>query len=174
MTGNTRNSGCRPGLILVILGFAALILQGCAGGVVTGSVYTVSGVAAAKLHKKRQAFRENLGKDYANYQALFSSSGCNPEQYQISPKIIEYLEDSAPTDDGYAEAQDILLGIYQDQTLSRNVRAHALYLVALTEAQKEDGSRAQARDYLRLIKSEFPGTHDCAVETLLENGDRFQ
>ncbi len=174
MTANTRKSGRRPTPILVTLGLAALLLQGCAGGVVTGSAYAVSGAAATALHLERQEFRENLHEDYSSYQALFSSSQCEPGQYEISPKILEYLEDSAPTEDGYAEAQDILLETYRDQTLSSNVRAHALYIAALTEAQKEDGSRAQARDYLARVKSEFPGTHDCAVEELLAKGDRIQ
>lgn len=170
MTGNTRNSGYRPALIIVILGLTTLVLQGCAGGVVTSSVYAVSGAAATALHKKRQEFREDLKKDYSSYQALLSSTGCAPEQYQISPVIIDYLNDSAPTEDGYAEAQDILMNTYHDQTLSRDVRAHALYIAALTEAQKESGSRVQARDYLKRVKKEFPGTHDCAVEKLLEKG----
>lgn len=174
MTANTRKSGRRPTPILIIFGLAALVLQGCAGGVVTGSAYAVSGAAAAALHMKRQEFRENLHEDYNSYQALFSSSECEPRQYEISPKILEYLEDSAPTEDGYAEAQDILMNIYHDQTLSRDVRAHALYIAALTEAQKEGGSRAKAREYLTRVKSEFPGTHDCAVEELLAKGDRIQ
>lgn len=170
MTDNIYKSGGRRTPILVTLGLAALLVQGCAGGIVTSSTYAVSGAAATMLHMKRQEFRENLSKDYNSYQALFSSSECEPKQYQISPKIIEYLEDSAPTEDGYAEAQDILMNIYHDQTLSRDVRAHALYIAALTEAQKEGGSRDQAREYLAQVKSEFPGTHDCAVEELLEKG----
>jgi hypothetical protein len=174
MFTSTRHSTSRPGPLLVILALAALVLQGCAGGVVTTSVYAVSGAAAAKLHQKRQAFRNNLKEDYASYQKLFSSSQCNPDEYRISPKIIDYLEDSAPTEDGYAEAQDILLEIYNDPTLARNVRAHALYLTALTEAQKEGGSRSEAREYLKRVKSEFPGTHDCAVEKLLEKGSSIQ
>lgn len=174
MKGNTRNSNRPPVLILAVLGLVALILQGCAGGVVTSSVYAVSGAAAAKLHQKRQEFRKDLNEDYTSYQELFSASECDPKQYRVSPEILEYLESSAPTEDGYAEAQDILLEIYGDQTLSRNVRAHALYLAALTEAQKEGGSRAQAREYLGQVKSEFPGTHDCAVEKLLAKGNRIQ
>lgn len=174
MEGNSRTSGRRPAHILVTLSFAALVLQGCAGGAVTGTVYAVSGAAAAKLHKERQAFRQDLKEDYASYQKLLSSSGCKPEQYEISPEIIDYLEDSAPTEDGYSEAQDILTEIYDDQTLSRNVRAHALYLTALTEAQKEGGSRTRAREYLKRVTSEFPGTHDCAVEKLLEKGSSIQ
>lgn len=174
MTASTCKLTPRRAPILVILALAGLVLQGCAGGAVTGSVYAASGAAAAKLHQKRQEFRNNLKEDYASYQKLFSSSECNPEQYRVSPKILDYLEDSAPTEDGYAEAQDILLEIYNDPTLSQNVRAHALYLTALTEAQKEGGSRAEARDYLKRVQSEFPGTHDCAVEKLLEQGSSIQ
>ncbi|MDL0433568.1 hypothetical protein QPM17_20705 [Marinobacter sp. TBZ242] len=174
MTGNTRNPARWPAPVFATLALAALVLQGCAGGAVTSSVYAVSGAAAAKLHKERQEFREDLKEDYASYRALFSSSECQPAQYQISPEIIDYLESSAPTEDGYAEAQDILMDIYHDQTLSQSVRAHALYLAALTEAQKEDGSRARARDYLKRVRSEFPGTHDCAVAKLLDKGDRIQ
>lgn len=173
MTVKFHPSSPRFAPVPVILAFTVLALQGCAGGAVTGSVYAISGAAAAKLHQERQAFRNNLQEDYASYQKLFSSSQCNPDQYRVSPEILDYLEDSAPTEDGYAEAQDILLEIYNDTSLSRNVRAHALYLTALTEAQKEDGSRAEARDYLKQVKNEFPGTHDCAVEKLLEQGGRI-
>jgi hypothetical protein len=175
MTGNTiRNSDRRVVSVFFTLCLTALMLQGCAGGAVTGTVYTASGAAATVLHKERQEFRENLNEDYLSYRALFLSSECRPAEYEISPEIIEYLEDSAPTEDGYAEAQDILLETYRDTTLSRDVRAHALYIAALTEAQKEDGSRAKAREYLKRVKREFPGTHDCAVNKLLAEGDRIQ
>lgn len=174
MTGITRKTGRWIATIPATLGLTVLLLQGCAGGMVTGSAYAVSGAAATALHLERQEFRENLNEDYSSYQALFSSSQCEPQQYEISPEIIEYLEESAPTEDGYAEAQDILLETYRDQTLSSDVRAHALYIAALTEAQKEDGSRQQARDYLTRVKNEFPGSHDCAVEELLARGDRIQ
>ena len=158
---------------MVLLGFMALGLQGCAGGAITGSVYAVSGGVAAKLHRERTAFRQNLKKDYSSYEKLFAESGCNPEQYRIQPAILEYLRDSAPTDDGYAEAQDILMETYADKSLSRDVRAHALYIAALTEAQKEDGSRTRARDFLKKVKDEFPGTHDCAVDQLLAKGGQI-
>jgi|25BtaG_2_1085352.scaffolds.fasta_scaffold11866_2 hypothetical protein len=174
MNGNNDMSGFRSALILISLALATLLLHGCVAAPVTSSVYAVSGAAAAKLHQKRQEFREDLSEDYASYQALFASSQCKPEQYEISPEILEYLRDSAPTEDGYAEAQDILLEIYHDRTLSQYIRAHALYIAALTEAEKENGSRAQARDYLKRVRNEFPGTHDCAVEKLLEKGHRIQ
>ncbi|MDI9244441.1 hypothetical protein [Marinobacter sp. CHS3-4] len=170
MAGIFKQAGRRFLPVFAGIGFIALVLQGCAGGAITGSVYAVSGAAATALHQKRQQFRENLYNDYNNYQTLFRSSGCQPSQYEISPKIIQYLENSAPTEDGYAEAQDILLEVYNDSTVSQDVRAHALYLAALTEAEKEGGKRSQAREYLKRVKSEFPGTHDCAVETLLEKG----
>ncbi len=170
MIDNTCNTVRRGLPTLVAFALIALSLQGCVGGAVTGSVYAVSGGVAAALHKERQEFRANLKKDYTSYQKLFSASECEPREYRISPKIIEYLEKSAPTEDGYAEAQDILLEIYNDTTLSRNVRAHGLYLTALTEAKKKKGVSAKAREYLKRVKREFPGTHDCAVETLLEKG----
>ncbi|WP_404364663.1 hypothetical protein [Marinobacter sp.] len=173
MTVNTRSSSSRSAIALTALSLFALLVQGCAGGAVTGSVYAVSGAAAAKLHQARQEFREDLNEDYASYQALFSASECDPAEYQISPEILEYLRDTAPHEDGYAEAQDILLETYRDPTLSRNVRAHALYVAALTEAEKKGGSREQAREYLKQVKREFPGTHDCAVDTLLEKGHRI-
>jgi hypothetical protein len=158
------------GLSLLVALIFVVSAQGCVGGAVTSSVYAVSGATAAALHKQRQQFRKNLRKNYTNYQKLFSASECEPKEYRISPEIINYLEKSAPTEDGYAEAQDILLEIYNDTTLSRDVRAHALYLTALTEAKKEKGGSEKAREYLKRVKREFPGTHDCAVETLLEKG----
>lgn len=172
MAANTDRSRLKSGIL--ILGLTGLILQGCAGGAVTGTVYALSGAAAAKLHSERQQFRAELSKDYSRYETLFSGSGCTPQEYEVSPVIMDYLRKSAPTEDGYAEAQDILMKIYRDPTLSEHVRAHALYLAALGEFQKEEGSRDQAREYLRDLKKEFPGTHDCAVETLLRDGHKIQ
>ena len=149
---------------------AVSVLQGCAGASIAGPTYAAAGATAAALHKKREEFRKNLHRDYDLYRDIFAASECKPEEYQISPKILEYLEESAPHQDGYAKAQDILVGIYKDETLTSSVRAHALYLTALTEAEKEDGSREKARAYLRRVKKEFPGTHDCAVDVMLEQG----
>lgn len=156
------------GLLAVFV--ATTVLQGCAGASIAGPTYAAAGSAAAILHKKREQFRKNLHRDYNLYKDIFAQSGCDPEEYQISPKILEYLEESAPHQDGFAKAQDILIGIYNDETLTTNVRAHALYLTALTEAEKEGGSREKARAYLRRVKKEFPGTHDCAVDVMLEKG----
>lgn len=174
MIAKTAQLTLKSGIIALTLGFSGLLLQGCAGGAVTGTVYAVSGATATKLHLERQKFREKLQEDYSGYQALFSGSGCAPEEYKVSPVIIEYLNESAPTEDGYAEAQDILLETYRDPTLSENVRAHALYLAALGESQKENGSREQAREYLQQVKEEFPDTHDCAVDALLQEGDNIR
>jgi hypothetical protein len=174
MIAKTDKHTLKSSFIALTLGFGGLLLQGCAGGAVTSSVYAASGAVATKLHLERQEFREELQKDYSGYQALFSGSGCAPEEYKVSPVIIEYLNESAPTEDGYAEAQDILLETYRDPTLSNNVRAHALYLAALGESQKESGSREQARDYLQQVTEEFPGTHDCAVNALLQEGDQIK
>lgn len=167
-SGRTKLNRALVGTLAAIV--AASVLQGCAGASIAGPTYAAAGTAAAVLHKKREQFRKNLHRDYNVYEDIFAASECKPEEYQISPKIMEYLEESAPQEDGFAEAQDILLGIYQDETLTTNVRAHALYLVALTEAEKEDGSREKARAYLRRVKKEFPGTHDCAVDVMLEKG----
>ncbi len=151
---------------------SAVLLSGCAGGLVTGTTYGAAGTAAAALHLERQEFREDLRKDYQQYQALFQDSRCAPDEYEISPEIMEYLRESAPTGHGYAEAQELLLEIYRDTTLQRDVRAHALYLAALAEAEKEGGSREQAREYLQRVKTQFPGSHDCAVNKLLSEGHR--
>lgn len=159
------------GMLAAII--ATTVLQGCAGASIAGPTYAAAGTTIAVMHKKRQEFRSKLKNDYGAYKETFSASECNPDEYEISPKIMEYLEDSAPQEDGFAEAQEILKGIYEDETLTTDVRAHALYLTALTEAEKEDGSREKARDYLREVKEKFPGTHDCAVDVLLEEGRRI-
>lgn len=158
---------------LPLLLAASVLLSGCAGGLVTGTTYGAAGTAATALHLQRQQFREDLQEDYSQYQALFQDSRCAPHQYEISPEILEYLRESGPTEDPYAEAQDLLLEIYRDPTLRRDIRAHALYLVALSEAKKVGGSRDHARQYLERVKAEFPGTHDCAVNKLLEEGHRI-
>ncbi|TDT41746.1 hypothetical protein DES49_1848 [Halospina denitrificans] len=167
-SGGTKLKRALVGTLTAVV--AASVLQGCAGASIAGPTYAAAGTAAAVLHKKRQEFRTNLNRDYNVYKGIFAASECDPEEYQVSPKIMEYLEESAPQEDGYAEAQEILVGIYQDETLATNVRAHALYLMALTEAEKENGSREKARAYLRRVKKEFPGTHDCAVDVMLEKG----
>lgn len=173
MTPNSGKANPQKVVAILVAIVAAAMLHGCAGASIAGPTYTAAGTAVAVLHKERQEFRSTLKSDYSAYQNLFSASECKPEEYEISEGILNYLEDSAPTEDGFAEAQEILIGIYKDETLTTDVRAHALYLTALTEAEKENGSREQAREYLRRVKEEFPGTHDCAVDVLLEKGRKI-
>ncbi|WP_166258233.1 hypothetical protein [Marinobacter salicampi] len=149
------------------------VLTGCMGGVVTSSTYAVASGTAAKLHEERQAFREDLKDDYGTYKEILSESGCNPSEYEISPEILEHMRKSAAGGDVYAKTQETLMEIYRDPTVTRDVRAHALYVASLAEAQKEDGSNEKAREYLKWVKQEFPGTHDCAVDTLLEEGSKI-
>ncbi|PAV27256.1 hypothetical protein CF392_02065 [Tamilnaduibacter salinus] len=149
-------------------GLLVLLLTGCAGGLITTTAYTTAGTAAGILYEKRMAFRDQLHRDYQTYQSQFAEAECDPSEYEISDTIYRFIENSPGTVDGYAEAQHILKTIYHDETHSRTVRAQALYYTALTEVEKENGSLDQARTYLRQLKEDFPGTHDCAVDTLLD------
>lgn len=168
-----RNGLCGAMVGLVLAGGAAVSLSGCGAGVVTGTTYAAGGAAATAAHRERQAFKKRLGRDYQEYQELFETAQCDPEEYRIGPAIMESLEDSPPITDGFAETQETLRKIYNNRQLDPDVRAHALYLVALTEAEKEDGTRERARQLLRQVKEEFPGTHDCAVDVLLERGQQI-
>ncbi|MDX1634181.1 MAG: hypothetical protein R3280_06070 [Marinobacter sp.] len=171
---SVRTKPLLPSIALSVLSLTGtLALSGCAGGLVTGTTYGAAGTAATALHLERQALREDLQEDYQQYRELFQDSRCAPDQYEISPEILEYVRESAPTERGYAQAQDLLLEIYRDTTLQRDIRAHALYLAALAEAQREGGSLVQAREYLQAVKTQFPGSHDCAVNKLLKEGHRI-
>lgn len=151
----------------------SVLLGGCAAGVVTSSTYAAAGATGAAVEEKQESFREELKADYARYNELMASSGCDPDEYEIGSEILESIRDSAPAEDGFAEAQDVLENIYEDEALSDKVRAHALYLSALTEAEKEDGDPKKSRARLRRVTQEFPGSHDCAVNVLLERGDEI-
>ncbi|MAL97564.1 MAG: hypothetical protein CL583_03845 [Alteromonadaceae bacterium] len=171
MKGSKGSNGILASLTGVILVAGTVVsLAGCAAGAITGTTYAAGGAAATAAHRERQAFKKKLGKDYQEYQDLFAAASCDPDEYQIGPTIMESLEDSPPIKDGFEETQETLEKIYNNPEVERDVRAHALYLIALTEAEKEDGSRQKARKLLRQVKQEFPGTHDCAVDVLLERG----
>lgn len=151
----------------------AATLTGCAGGVATSTTYAAAGGAVAAVRESQEDFQQELADDYAEYRELFRASRCDPDQYKISKGILEFIWNSPPTEDGFSDAQDILQRIYEDESQPRDVRAHALYTIALIEGEKEESDPEKARRYLRQVKDEFPGTHDCAVNVLLERGHRI-
>ena len=78
MIAKTSQHMLKPGVIALTLSLSGLLLQGCAGGAVTSTVYAVSGATATKLHLERQKFREKLQDTIQATRRFFRGPGAHP------------------------------------------------------------------------------------------------
>ncbi len=152
-----------------ILLLLSLALSGCFFSAAVG----VTDVAIIERTKQKHEFIHAMEDGYAKYQKDWENSECPRKEYAVSPKIVEYAKSRPPY--GLDAAIDMLMDIYNDESQTTDVRAHALYHVAVAYMRRRESNYEIAEDYLKTLRDDFPGTHDCVTTYLLkEINDRKQ
>ncbi|OZG71398.1 hypothetical protein BTA51_20900 [Hahella sp. CCB-MM4] len=145
------------GMILI-----SSFLSGCFYSAAVG----VADVAIIERTKQKHAFIHAMEDGYAQYQQDWEGSDCPRNEYEVSPKIVEFAKSRPPY--GLDAAIKMLMEIYNDTTQTDQVRSHALYHVAVAYMRRRESNYEIAEEYLETIRDNFPGTHDCVVARLLQ------
>ncbi|WP_157497163.1 hypothetical protein [Hahella ganghwensis] len=144
------------------MGLICLFLSGCFYSAAVG----VADVAIIERTKQKHAFVHAMEDGYEKYQKDWAGSDCPRNEYEVSPKIVEYAKSRPPY--GLDAALKMLMEIYNDPEQTDQVRSHALYHVAVAYMRRRESNYEIAEEYLQTIRDDFPGTHDCVVARLLK------
>ncbi len=138
-------------LLVVILMFN---LSGC-----IGSFSTAAGVTAVVEKKKKEHQNEVVDFTSSQYLNDHANSPCTNNEDKIMPTLVEYVKDHYLR--GVDKAIKRLNTIYMDTSKSDEVRASALYNIAVQNFRREDNNPYLGVNYLKKINDEFPGQYDC-------------
>ncbi|WP_262492519.1 hypothetical protein [Marinobacter sp. AL4B] len=134
------------------------MLAGC----MPGTIATTVGTGYVYEQKQDQEYKHGVERAVDQYQRDHANSPCQHGEDRIMEPAIRIIKDHRLT--GVNEVIERLDTIYQDQALPDNVRAGALYNIAVLESRRKPPSRAKARDHFKQLYTEFPNEYRCIFE----------
>ncbi len=124
-------------------------------------------IRATSIHKmeNREKFRTALKSGYQHYLQEAQGSGCPEAEYAISPSVFQFVESEG--DSQMQKTEERMKAIYADKAYSEKSRAEAVYYLALIYMRPATENHWIAEDYIKRLKTEFPGQRDCIADWLM-------
>lgn len=133
------------------------LLSGCH---MLGLGTTTIGVGALHEELERERFRAKLDNEAQEYLRDHANSPCTNDEDKVMPYLLDYIEAKGRRN-GVDKAIKHLNAIYEETANSDDVRAAALYHIAVLYLRRPDNNPYLGVDYLKRIHDEFPGKYDC-------------
>ncbi|WP_305895285.1 hypothetical protein [Marinobacter sp. MDS2] len=134
------------------------MLTGC----MPGTIATTVGTGYVYEQKQDQKYKHDVERAVDQYQQDHANSPCQHGEDRVMEPAIKIIKEHRLT--GMNEVIERLGTIYQDQTLADNVRAGALYNIAVLESRRKPANKAKARDHYKQLYAEFPNEYRCIFE----------
>ncbi len=134
------------------------MLAGC----MPGTIATTVGTGYVYEQKQDQKYKHDVERAVDQYQQDHANSPCQHGEDRIMEPAIKIIKEHRLT--GIKEVIERLDTIYKDQTLSDQVRAGALYNMAVLESRRKSPNKAKARDHFKQLYAQFPGEYRCIFE----------
>lgn len=148
----------REGLLRGLLGLAvAVVLSACVSGAITTANV---GVLHYELEKER--FKERLGDEAQEYLKDHANSPCTHDEDAIMPELVDFIREKGKKGPDIAIKR--LESIADDSTYPDDVRASALYHMAVIQFRRPEPNHYLAIEYLKRINREYPGKYQCIFE----------
>lgn len=136
---------------------AAFLLGACVP--LPGTVATAVGTGTVIEQKSKYEHQHEVERAVDAYIADHADSPCTNGEDEVVGAAVEILKRHRLT--GYDEVMDRLNDIYADESQADNVRAAALYNMAVLNSRKLEPNRAQAREYFKRLYMEYPDEYRC-------------
>lgn len=130
-----------------------------------GAAAVVTGEALREKSRTKTEYVEALDHGYLQYLEDMKTSACPEHEYDLSKQLFEYARSRPPY--GVDAGIKTLVSVYEDPTQTAVVRSEAAYHIAVVYLRRKEPNRVIAERYLNSLKTEFPGTHDCVADQLL-------
>lgn len=132
-----------------------LMLAGC----MPGTIATTVGTGYVYEQKQDQKYKHDVERAVDQYQQDHANSPCQHGEDRIMEPAIKIIKEHRLT--GVNEVIERLDTIYNDHSLPDNVRAGALYNMAVLESRRKHPNKGKARDYFKQLYAEFPNEYRC-------------
>lgn len=142
----------------ILVGLVATTLSGCVG---TG--LTAASVGSLHMELEKERYQKALSAEAEAYMVDHANSPCTNDEDRIIPEIVEYMEQQGRRK-GVQKALDRLQEIYEDTNNNDDVRASALYHMAVIYMRKQPPNHYLGIEALKKINAEFPGKYSCIFE----------
>ncbi len=144
--------------LVAALTVLSLAMTGC----MPGTVATTVGTGYVYEQKQDHKYKHDVERAVDNYLEDHANSPCTQGEDRVMASAIEIIKEHRLT--GVNEVINRLDTIYRDQTQPDNVRAGALYNMAVLESRRKMPNKARARDHFKQLYVEFPNEYRCIFE----------
>ncbi|RMJ06358.1 hypothetical protein DOQ08_01045 [Marinobacter litoralis] len=134
------------------------MLAGC----MPGTIATTVGTGYVYEQKQDQKYKHDVERAVDQYQQDHADSPCQHGEDRIMEPAIKIIKEHRLT--GVHEVLERLDTIYKDSTQPDNVRAGALYNMAVLESRRKSPNKAKARDHFKQLYAQFPSEYRCIFE----------
>jgi hypothetical protein len=139
-----------------------LLVAGTLSACMPGTVETAVGTGFVYSEKQNYAHQHEVERAVDRYIADHANSPCAHGEDRVMESGVEILKRYRLS--GFDEVIDRLNTIYKDPDQPRNVRAAALYNMAVLNSRKLEPNKPRAREYFKRLYVEFPNQYRCIFE----------
>ncbi|MAZ06231.1 hypothetical protein [Marinobacter sp. SS8-8] len=141
--------------LLVVLLSLGPLLAGC----MPGTIETVAGTAFIWEQKQDYKHKNEVDRAVDKYVRDHAESPCKYDEDRVMTSAVEILKKYRLT--GLEEVYKRLEGIYEDESQPDNVRAGALYNMAVLQSRRHAPKKILARELFKQLYIEFPNEYRC-------------
>ncbi|WP_372965361.1 hypothetical protein [Marinobacter sp.] len=136
----------------------AVALSGC----LPGTIATTVGTGYVYEQKQDHKYKHDVERAVDQYLIDHANSPCKNGEERVMESAIEIIKEHRLT--GVDDVIDRLTSIYNDDSQPDNIRAGALYNIAVLESRRQSPNKARARDNFKQLYVEFPNEYRCIFE----------
>lgn len=137
----------------------SLALAGMVAGCMPGTIATGVGTGFVYEQKQDHKHRHEVDRAVDQYVQDHASSPCQHGEDRVMESATEILREYRLT--GVKEVLSRLERIYKDDSQPDQVRAGALYNMAVLESRRKEPNKVRAREYFKRLYVEFPNEYRC-------------
>lgn len=154
----TAHRTCSKAPLAAVFTVLSLALAGC----MPGTVATTVGTGYVYEQKQDHKYKHDVDRAVDSYLNDHAKSPCRHGEDQVMESAVDIIKEHRLT--GVNEVINRLDSIYQDKSQPDNVRAGALYNMAVLESRRRAPNKARARDHFKQLYVEFPNEYRCIFE----------
>jgi hypothetical protein len=128
----------------------------------TGTIETVVGTGIVYDQKRSYEYQHDVERAVDRYIEDHANSPCSNGEDRVIDSGVEVIKRYRLS--GFNEVIERLDTIYNDKEQPENVRAAALYNMAVLNSRKLEPNKPKAREYFKRLYIEFPDHYRCVFE----------
>ncbi|HTN34957.1 MAG TPA: hypothetical protein VL091_13195 [Marinobacter sp.] len=139
-----------------------ILISGAIYGCMPGTIETVVGTGYVYDQKRSHEYKNDVDRAVGKYIADHANSPCTNGEDRVIESGVDVIKNFRLS--GFDEVIERLNAIYSDSEQPDNVRAAALYNMAILNSRKLEPNKARAREYFKQLYVEFPDQYRCVFE----------